>query len=79
LDSQRIARALLEILPGYAIPAVIHVWNQPLLLLPSGEVDFDGMESEIQSHQASIMTHEEVVVRDIIARLLIPRPEGYLR
>lgn len=70
LDSQRITRALLEILPGYAIPAVIHVWNQPLFLLPSGEIDFDGMEKEIQRRQVSIMTHEEVVVRDIIARLL---------
>ena len=70
LDSQLITRALLEILPGYAIPAVIHVLNQPLLLLPSGEADFDGMESEIRSSQTSIMTHEELVVRDIIARLL---------
>jgi len=70
LDSQRITRALLEILPGYAIPAIIHIWHQPLLLLPNGEVDFDGMEREIQNRQTSIMTHEEALVRDIIARLL---------
>ena len=75
LDSKWIARALLEILPGYAIPAVIHVWDQPLLLLPSGEVDFDGMESEMQSRQASNMPHEEVVVRQIIARLLSLDPK----
>ena len=75
LDSQRINRALLEILPGYAIPAVIHVWNQPLPLLPSGEVDFIGMEKENQDHQMSSMTHEELVVRDIIARLLILDPK----
>ena len=75
LDSQRITRALLEILPGYAIPAVIHVWNQPLYLLPSGEVDLDRMEKEIQSRQMTIMTHEELVVRDIIARLLILDPK----
>ena len=75
LDSQRITRALLEILPGYAIPAVIHVWNKPLLLLPSGAVDFDGMEREMQSRQASIMPHEEVVVRRIIARLLFLEPK----
>jgi acyl carrier protein len=75
LDSQRITRALLKILPGYAIPAVIHIWDQPLFLLPSGEIDFDGMESEIQKRQTSIMTHEEVTVRDIMARLLILDPK----
>ena len=75
LDSKRITRALLEILPGYTIPAVIHVWDQPLLLLPSGEADFDNMEREIQSRQTSIMTHEEVVVRQIIARLLLLDPK----
>jgi acyl carrier protein len=75
LDSQRIARALLNILPGYAIPAVIHVLNQPLLLLPSGMVDFHGMERELQSRQVSILTHEESVVREIIARLLFLEPK----
>jgi hypothetical protein len=70
LDSHRITRALLDILPGYAIPSVIHLWGLPFLLLPSGEVDFAGMEKEIQSRQMSIMTHEEVVVRNIIAQLL---------
>jgi acyl-CoA synthetase (AMP-forming)/AMP-acid ligase II len=75
LDSQRIARALLDILPGYVIPGVIHVWDQPLLLLPSGMVDFDGMEREMQSRQVSVMTHEEAVVRDIIAQLLSLDPK----
>ena len=75
LDSQRISRALINVLPGYAIPAVIHVWNQPILQLPNGEVDFDGMESELHSRQASIMTHEQIVVRDIMARLLFLEPK----
>jgi len=75
LDSRRIARALINVLPGYAIPAVIHVWSRPILLLPSGEVDFGGMERELQSRQASIMTHEQSVVRDIIARLLFLEPK----
>jgi len=75
LDSQRIGRALINVLPGYAIPAVIHVWNQPILLLPSGEPDFHGMESELRSRQANIMSHEQTVVRDIIARLLFLEPK----
>ena len=75
LDSQRIARALINVLPGYAIPAVIHVWNQPILQLPNGAVDFNGMERELQSRQVSIMTHEQVMVRDIMARLLYLEPK----
>jgi len=75
LDSRRIARALINVLPGYAIPSVIHVWTQPILLLPNGRVDFDGMEKELMSRQASIMTHEQVLVRDIIARLLFLEPK----
>lgn len=75
LDSKRIGRALINVLPGYAIPAVIHVWAQPILRLPNGKADFDGMESELQSRQASIMTHEQTMVRDIIARLLSLEPK----
>ena len=75
LDSRRIARALINVLPGYAIPAVIHVWTRPILMLPNGRVDFDGMERELMSRQASIMTHEQILVRDIIARLLFLDPK----
>ena len=75
LDSRRIARALINVLPGYAIPAIIHVWSRPILLLPSGKVDFGGMERELMSRQVSIMTHEQILVRDIIARLLFLDPK----
>ncbi|KAJ7607839.1 acetyl-CoA synthetase-like protein [Mycena polygramma] len=65
LDTSDLAAALARTLPGYAVPAPLHVLQgrHNLLRTSTGEPDFGAMESE--------MSEQALLVRDIIGNLLL--------
>ncbi|KAJ6559861.1 hypothetical protein B0H19DRAFT_1210275 [Mycena capillaripes] len=70
LESSELKNALLDLLPGYAIPDPLHVLPGKLRKNASGEVDFAGMEAEIAEMNASAMSEQALLIRDIIGNLL---------
>ncbi|KAJ7717143.1 acetyl-CoA synthetase-like protein [Mycena metata] len=71
LESSELKTAMSRVLPGYAIPDPLHVIRGKLQRSASGEVDFAAMENEIAAMNASAMSEQALLVRDIIANLLI--------
>ncbi|KAJ6474655.1 acetyl-CoA synthetase-like protein [Mycena vitilis] len=73
LDTSDLAAALARALPGYAVPAPLHVLQgqHTLLRTSTGEPDFDAMESEVKRAHASKMSEQALLVRDIIGNLLL--------
>ena len=74
LESSELKDAMSRILPGYAIPDPLHVLPGKLQTTESGGVDFAAMESEIAQINASAMTEQALLLRDIIANLLLADP-----
>jgi acetyltransferase-like isoleucine patch superfamily enzyme len=69
LDSASIKMALLTSLPGYCVPDPLYVFQKPLAKI-GNDVDFHTMEEEIKSQNASAMSPNALIVRDIVAALL---------
>ncbi|KAJ7022218.1 acetyl-CoA synthetase-like protein [Mycena alexandri] len=70
LESSELKGAMSGVIPGYAIPDPLHVLHGKLQRSESGEVDFTAMEKEIAAMNASAMSEQALLVRDIIANLL---------
>ncbi|KAJ7708845.1 acetyl-CoA synthetase-like protein [Mycena rosella] len=75
LDAGDLATTLARNLPGYAVPAPMHVMRgHSLLRTDMGEVDFTAMEQEVARQHASAMSEHALLVRDIIGNLLLAEP-----
>ncbi|KAI5895638.1 uncharacterized protein SCHCODRAFT_02686995 [Schizophyllum commune H4-8] len=61
---------LTPVLHGYALPENVHVLDQPLPRHSPSSFDYEKMDAVISQRNASAMSHQELEVRDIIARLL---------
>ncbi|KAJ7127673.1 AMP-dependent synthetase and ligase [Mycena epipterygia] len=70
LESSELKQAISGAIPGYAIPDPLHVVREKLHKNDGGEVDFAGMEKEIAEMNASAMSEQALLVRDIIGNLL---------
>ncbi|KAJ6461738.1 acetyl-CoA synthetase-like protein [Mycena sanguinolenta] len=57
-------------LPGYAIPDPLHVLPGKLRRTNSGAMDFAAMEAEVAQLNASAMSEQALLVRDIVGNLL---------
>ncbi|EIN09770.1 acetyl-CoA synthetase-like protein [Punctularia strigosozonata HHB-11173 SS5] len=69
LTASSIKMVLLASLPGYCIPEPLYVFKKPLAKA-GGAVDFVSMEQEINSQNASAMSPNALLIRDIVADLL---------
>ncbi|KAJ7870970.1 acetyl-CoA synthetase-like protein [Mycena olivaceomarginata] len=69
-ESGELKDAITDVLPGYAIPDPLHVFPGKLQRTASGKVDFAGMEAEIAQINASAMSEQAMLVRNIIGNLL---------
>jgi hypothetical protein len=69
LDSSNLKQAISDVLPGYAVPDPPHVLPGKLQR-NYGEVDFAAMEAEIAEINASAMSQQALLVRNIIGNLL---------
>ncbi|KAF5316582.1 hypothetical protein D9619_006739 [Psilocybe cf. subviscida] len=69
-----IAAKLGNILPGYEIPASIHLIPGGLLRHPTGDFDFNAMDKVIFERDGDILSKRQVLVRDIIAAILEINP-----
>ena len=76
LDSPSILEALLRVVPGYAVPSPLHVFSEPLARASDGSVNWDTMEAQITSRNASAMSAQALVIRDIVADLLDKDPSS---
>ncbi|KAH9846200.1 acetyl-CoA synthetase-like protein [Lenzites betulinus] len=74
LDSAGIARALTDLIPGYAVPTPLHVFREALARTRDRAVDWDLMEAEVARRNASGMSAQALAVRDIVAELLDKDP-----
>jgi hypothetical protein len=74
LKSSELKEAISDVLPGYATPDPLHVFPGNLKKNASGDVDFAGMEAEIAEMNASAMSEQALLVRDIIGNLLTADP-----
>ncbi|KAJ7780297.1 AMP-dependent synthetase and ligase [Mycena maculata] len=75
LDSGDLTGALARTLPGYAIPAPMHILKgHSVLRTNAGEPDFSAMEQEVARQHASAMSEHALLVRDIIGNLLLAEP-----
>ncbi|KAJ7075250.1 acetyl-CoA synthetase-like protein [Mycena belliarum] len=75
LDAGDLASALARTLPGYAVPARMHVLpGHNLLRTAGGEPDFAAMEEESFRRHASMMSEHMLLVRDIIGNLVLADP-----
>jgi hypothetical protein len=76
LDAGDISAQLARTLPGYAVPAPLHVLKgrHDLLRNSGGEPDFSAMEAEVARLHASAMSEQALLVRDIIGNLLLAEP-----
>ncbi|KAF7352099.1 Acetyl-CoA synthetase-like protein [Mycena venus] len=70
LESSELKEAISNALPGYVIPDPLHVLSGKLQRVASGEVDFVAMEAQIAEINASAMSEQALLVRDIIGNLL---------
>ncbi|KAJ7173681.1 acetyl-CoA synthetase-like protein [Mycena filopes] len=74
-DAAELGKALARVLPGYAVPAPMHILRGPRLLLDkAGEPDFTAMEREVAREHASAMSEQALLVRDIVGNLLLAEP-----
>ncbi|KAJ7455806.1 acetyl-CoA synthetase-like protein [Mycena latifolia] len=71
LDSRELRDAMSGVLAGYAIPDPLHVLPGKLHKTDAGEIDFAGMEAEIAEMNASAMSEQALLVRDIVGNLLL--------
>ncbi|KAF7353532.1 Acetyl-CoA synthetase-like protein [Mycena sanguinolenta] len=69
-DSNELKTTIADLLPGYAIPDPFHVLSGKLRRSDSGAMDFAAMEDEVAQLNASTMSEEALLVRDIIGNLL---------
>ncbi|KAJ7869391.1 AMP-dependent synthetase and ligase [Mycena leptocephala] len=69
LDLSNLKQAISDVLPGYAVPDPLHVLPGKLQR-NHGEVDFAAMEAEIAEINASAMSQQALLVRNIIGNLL---------
>ncbi|KAI0334381.1 acetyl-CoA synthetase-like protein [Cubamyces sp. BRFM 1775] len=74
LDSNTIVGMLIDLIPGYAIPRPLHVFREPLAHKSDRSVDWNAMETEIAKRNASTMSSQALVVRDIVSELLDKDP-----
>ncbi|KAJ6605825.1 AMP-dependent synthetase and ligase [Mycena sp. CBHHK59/15] len=75
LDGAEIGRALARVLPGYAVPAPLHVLpGHSVLRTGDGAPDFAAMEADVAARHASAMSEQALLVRDIIGNLLLAEP-----
>lgn len=70
LTSGSLKEALTHFLPGYCIPDPLHLLSQPLTRTSDGNVDFLAMQKEMGRRNASTMSSQALIVRDIVADLL---------
>ncbi|KAJ7098543.1 AMP-dependent synthetase and ligase [Mycena belliarum] len=70
LDARDLKEVLTGLLPGYAIPDPLHILRVKLQRTASGDIDFAGMEVEIAEMNASAMSEQALLVRDIVGNLL---------
>ncbi|KAJ6465007.1 acetyl-CoA synthetase-like protein [Mycena sanguinolenta] len=70
LDSSDLTASISDLLPGYAIPDPLHALPGKLRRTGSGATDFAAMESEVAHLNASAMSEQALLVRDIIGNLL---------
>ncbi|KAJ6617908.1 AMP-dependent synthetase and ligase [Mycena sp. CBHHK59/15] len=71
VESGELRDAIATTLPGYAIPDPLHVMAGKLHKTAAGDFDMDAMEAEIAQINASAMSEQALLVRDIIATLLL--------
>ncbi|KAI0639967.1 acetyl-CoA synthetase-like protein [Trametes polyzona] len=76
LESSTIVRALIDVVPGYAIPSPLHVFREALARRHDRSVDWDLMEAEVARRNASSMSAQALVIRDIVAELLDKEPSS---
>ncbi|KAF7353427.1 Peroxisomal-coenzyme a synthetase [Mycena sanguinolenta] len=69
-DSNELKTTIADLLPGYAIPDPLHVLPGKLQRSDSGAIDFVAMEDEVAQLNASTMSEQALLVRDIIGNLL---------
>ncbi|OJT04465.1 hypothetical protein TRAPUB_4735 [Trametes pubescens] len=74
LDSSALVAALADLIPGYAIPTPMHVFRELLARKQDRSVDWDLMEAEVARRNASSMSPQALVIRDIVADLLDKEP-----
>ncbi|KAI0363536.1 acetyl-CoA synthetase-like protein [Pilatotrama ljubarskyi] len=74
LDSAAIVRALVNVVPGYAIPSPLYAFNGPLARMQDHTVDWDAMVADVGHRNASAMSPQALVIRDIVAELLDKEP-----
>ncbi|KAF7353378.1 Peroxisomal-coenzyme a synthetase [Mycena sanguinolenta] len=70
LDSSDLKASITDMLPGYAIPDPLHALPGKLRRTDSGTMDFAAMEGEVAQLNASAMSEQALLVRDIIGTLL---------
>ncbi|KAJ7663603.1 AMP-dependent synthetase and ligase [Mycena rosella] len=70
LDSPELKDAVSGVLAGYAVPDPLHVLPGKLHKTDAGEIDFAGMEAEISARNASAMSEQALLIRDIVSTLL---------
>ncbi|KAF7353576.1 Peroxisomal-coenzyme a synthetase [Mycena sanguinolenta] len=70
LDSSDLKASITDMLPGYAIPDPLHALPGKLRRTDSGAMDFAAMEGEVAQLNASAMSEQALLVRDIIGTLL---------
>ncbi|KAI0693792.1 acetyl-CoA synthetase-like protein [Cytidiella melzeri] len=69
VTSEVVKAELKSVLPGYAIPNSVYMFNKPFPT-SNGLPDFESMEEQIKVQNASKMSARALVVRDIVANLL---------
>ncbi|KAJ7132303.1 AMP-dependent synthetase and ligase [Mycena epipterygia] len=73
VDNADITATLARTLPGYAVPAPLHVLrgHTALLRTSSGEPDFSAMTAAAARAHAAAMSEHALLVRDIVGNLLL--------
>ncbi|KAJ6486574.1 acetyl-CoA synthetase-like protein [Mycena vulgaris] len=66
--------AISTVLAGYAIPDPVHLVSGRLQRTSHGDIDFAAMESNVAQINASAMSEQALLLRDIIANLLLEDP-----
>ncbi|KAI0673689.1 acetyl-CoA synthetase-like protein [Trametes maxima] len=76
LDSTAVVHALEGLVPGYAVPNPLHVFRELLARKADRSVDWDVMEAEVARRNASGMSPQALMIRDIVAELLDKEPSS---
>ncbi|KAJ7124381.1 acetyl-CoA synthetase-like protein [Mycena epipterygia] len=69
-DSQELQELISDVLPGYAVPKLLHVLRAKLPKNAGGEVDWTVLKAETTDMSTSAMSEYALLLRDIIARML---------